>query len=149
MTIAIPVDENHQLIPHTGRAAGFLVFEVNDSQVSEPRFVKHDSPHHHHQHAQGQGQGANQPLGQGFGQGQGQGNGHHHSHTTMIDNLRGVDVVIALGMGPRLQQDFCTAGIDVMYTRERTVEAIVEKYRKGEFVADPRGSLCKGGQHHH
>ncbi|GBE29472.1 MAG TPA: hypothetical protein ENH10_07840 [Bacteroidetes bacterium] len=157
MRIAIPVDEKRRTTPHTGRAAGFLIYDVNGDSAPKARFVEHDSPHNHQEHSNvgignalnhGHGLGQGRGQGRGQGQGQGQGNGHHHNHGSMISKLDGVNVVIAVGMGPRLEDSFSEAGIKVFYTREADPDAIIEQYRSGAFEADSRGSVCKSGHNH-
>ena len=88
MRIAIPTDDTQTIAKHFGRAKGFMTFETKDDKVSSEaynpnNFTGHARGLHHHAH------------------------GHHlHSHKSIFEALDGCEIVIAMGMGRRLLDDF-------------------------------------------
>lgn len=156
MRLAIPIEDDGRVSVHTGRCAAFAIYTIDNGTVIPESTRTHHSPHHDHAPGRGQGQGRGGGFQHGYRHGQDDchepGHGHHggghpHNHGGMLTTLRDVDMVIALGAGPRLQQDFARAGIEIAFTRERNPEAIAALVAEGGFSPHPKGSLCNGHTH--
>ena len=163
MRVAIPSDNERHIAPHTGRCHGFVIMDIEEGafqrvEYRTNRFTGHAQGLHPGGHGGGgigQGAGHGQGQGRGFGgmghgdqQGHGHEHGHehHHSHHGILSGLGDCQAMLALGMGPRLQQDLTAAGIEVYFTRDKEIERVVQQLAQGSFVSHPDGSACK--EHH-
>lgn len=115
MKFALPSDDKISLSAHPGRAKGFLVYhsEKGDCELLEyrpctPESSCGDSGHGRrgHSHENGHGDGR---------------------HSQLLSVLEDCDAVVALGMGPRLQQFFSQHQIQVFFTRDRSVERVAKQ----------------------
>jgi predicted Fe-Mo cluster-binding NifX family protein len=129
MKVAVPSDDRKTLAPHFGRTAGFLIFEVADSKIIHEQyrtntFTNHVmgqqnqyGPHSPHDHDHQQGHG-------------------HHGHERILDALFDCEVVIAGGMGHRLQEDLAGAGKQIFITRQADARAAVELFLSNKLQSD-------------
>ncbi|MCB2199225.1 hypothetical protein KQI63_07465 [bacterium] len=162
MRVAVPSDNERFIAAHTGRCLGFVIADVQGGAVNRIEYRRNSFTGHAlglhqeggHQHGGGQG-GGGQGLGMGMGSGQGQGqghghgHGHHHSHNKILSGLNDCQAMLALGMGPRLQQDLSEAGIEVFFTRDKQIDRVLQQLADGVFTSHPDGSACKEHQHQH
>ena len=137
MKIAVPSNDNTTLSQHFGRIAGFIIFEISEGKIVSTKYRFNTFTHH----VTGQ---QNQ-----YGPFPGHGHGHdhlqetchhehhgHHSHGRILDALRDCEVVIAGGMGYRLQEDLNQAGKKIYITRQADARQAVELFLKDELVSD-------------
>lgn len=124
MRIAIPSDNGKNLAAHTGRAQGFVIFDLDDGQVSEVEYRTNS----YTGHALGLHGQEHQP-------------GHHHSHDSLLGALTDCQVMLAHGMGPRLVNDLASRGIQVVFCRESEAMAAAVNYAQGILDAS-EGSSC-------
>jgi predicted Fe-Mo cluster-binding NifX family protein len=128
MKIAVVSDDSKTIASHFGRAAGFIIFEIEKGQVINREFRANGFTHHHlagavhqpHEH---------QP----------------HSHAGILTALEDCEAVISCGMGQRMFVDFQSVGKEVFITDVSDAETAVHKYLKGELPNYPD----RGCQHHH
>jgi predicted Fe-Mo cluster-binding NifX family protein len=118
MRFAIPSDDQIHLTAHTGRTRGFVVYQVDDSGGLLPEYRDCASDVGcEGKHGQGDCKGPN-------GSGQSHGLSRHEQILCALD---GCDAIVALGMGPRLQQFFAEHGIKVFFTRDHVVERVANQ----------------------
>lgn len=126
MKIAIPSDDQVTLCPHFGRTRGFLIFSIKNGIVENQEyrantFTQHvmgqQQPQHHHEHEH-------------------QGERHQHSHGGILEALKDCEVVIAGGMGYRLQEDLARAEKQVFITRLSDAREAVERFLKDNLESD-------------
>ena len=165
MRVAVPSDNERFIAAHTGRCLGFVIADIHDGAVQMVEYRRNSYTGHAlglhkegseqggHQHGAGHGGGQGRGLGMGFGQGNGEGHGHehghehNHSHHRILGGLHDCQAMLALGMGPRLQQDLSAAGIEVFFTRDKQIDRVLQQLADGVFTSHPDGSACK--EHHH
>lgn len=128
MRIAVATDDGTHIAAHTGRCAGFAIFdEANGDVVSvEVR------PNTFTGHARGQCGGESHAEGHS-----------HHSHGSLLDALGDCAVLISHGMGPRLYQDLQAHGIGAVICRETEAQTAARKFARGELTT-VEGSPCPG-----
>ncbi len=134
MKIAIPSNDNFSLAPHFGRTRGFIIFQVSDGKIlsTEYRFntLTHHVPGQQHQCGPQQGQCHGEEYDHHAGQ-------HgHHSHSRILNGLADCEVVIAGGMGYRLQEDFTHAGKEIYITRQKEALNAVTLFLENKLVSD-------------
>lgn len=116
MKIAIASDDGKTLSLHFGRAKGFLIVEVEGTDVKSVNYIPNTiTPH-------------------GRGEHHNEGEGHYARHGIIIENLKDVDVVISGGMGRRLFDDLAEAGKKVFVTDETDVMKAVELLLEGKLT---------------
>ena len=117
--IAIPSDDQETISGHFGRTKGFLIYDVDENNVSnkmyvENNFTGHAHGHHHdHQHD------------------------HQHSHGGILQALKDCKVIIARGMGRRLLIDFETNNKEVFVTDTSNADEAIDQYIKGVLGHNP------------
>jgi len=125
MKIAVASDDQVQIANHFGRTRGFLIYTVEENQISEKVYVENNftghakGQHHHHDHS---------------------GEHHHHSHTGILDALTECKVVISRGMGRRLLEDFDAVGKQVFITHVENADEAMKQYVDGNLFHDPNKS---------
>jgi len=126
MRIAIPSDDGTNIAAHTGRASGFVIFDVKDSAVEKVDYRTNSYTGH--------AKGLHSPEG-----------GHHqhqiHSHNSLLGALEDCNVFIANGMGPRLIRDLEGNGIQVVFCRETVAEEAARQFAQGKLDTSV-GSSC-------
>jgi len=124
MRIAIPSDNGSNLAAHTGKAQGFIIFDIDDGKAEHVEYR------------------TNRFTGHALGlHGQTHDAGHHHSHDSLLGALSDCKIMLAHGMGPRLVDDLATRGIQVVFCREPEALSAAENYAKG-VLDTSEGSSC-------
>lgn len=118
--IAIASDDGQTIAAHTGRCAGFVVFEVNDG-VAQRSAVR---PNTFTVHARGECQDTG---------------GHdvahvHHSHSALVDAISDCCALVTCGLGPRLVADLTERGIDAYVTNVTSVQQAAQDFASGRLV---------------
>lgn len=106
MKIAVPTDDGKQIAEHFGRAVSFLIFEVEDGEITSRDTIQTNTPH---------------------------AGGRHREHEGgwFMDALSGCDAVIVSGMGRRAIAHFHEAGIKPVFTEVADAERAVKAYVSG------------------
>lgn len=84
----------------------------------------HGHDHDHHSHSPGGG------MGRGMGRGQ--------RHRAMFENIADCDYLVARGMGESAVINAEETGLQVILCDEKTIEAAVEKFQRGELMHNNR-----------
>lgn len=113
MKIAIPSNDQTTISRHFGRAAGFMIFDIEKDKVLNKEykaniFTGHAKGQHHEKR-------------------------HNHSHHGIFNAIGDCKTVIAGGMGRRLYTDFEKKGMDVFVTSEHNIEKALELFIKNEL----------------
>jgi len=131
--IAVASDDGARVAQHTGRCAGFVVYEVLDKtaqrlEYRENRFTAH---------ARGECAGESDAAA---------GHAHHahHSHAALVDALADCCVLVTRGLGPRLVADLAARGVDAYVCPVESVDDAATLFARGAL---PRAGGC-GCQHH-
>jgi len=140
LKIAVPTDDGVAFAAHTGRAAGFAVFEIADGAIlsTEMRWKEilegvsapaHSHPHNDHNCGAG-------------GEHQG------HSHNEILDIISDCKALLAVGAGPRLIMDLRRRGIEVLFCSYPTAKAAAEAFAGATFEAlGESGCDCHSHRH--
>ena len=131
MRIAIASDDQTHVAAHTGRCAGFLIYDIDEQRATrvcyrENRFTAHaqdgcDAADDHHAV------------------------GHsHHSHAALLEALSDCVALITGGLGPRLVQDLAQRGVQALICRSAGADEAAEQYRRGELALATAGDACCG-----
>jgi len=107
MKIAVASDDQNTISEHFGRAAGFMVFEMENNTILKQEYREN--------------------FGKSMGKCQ------SCDHETMIKNISDCDVVISYGMGQRIYADLLRHRIAPVITEEKTVQHAVEKFIRNEL----------------
>ncbi len=162
MRVALPSDNERTVAAHMGRCEGFVIYDIEPGRVDRVEYrpntftghakMRMENPEAAREAAAQSGYGHGHGMGPGHGVGgHGHGQGQHggqggHSHGGVLRGLGDCQMVVALGMGPRLQNDLKQHGIEVCYTRNKQIEEVVQQIAEGAFTSHPDGSACKN--HH-
>ena len=108
MKIAIPSNDQITISRHFGRAAGFMILDIEKNKVVHKEyksntFTGHAKGQHHEKE-------------------------HNHSHHGIFNAIGGCQTVIAGGMGRRLYTDFEQKGMEVFVTSENDIEKALELF---------------------
>lgn len=128
MKIAVVSDDSKTIASHFGRAAGFIIFDIDNGQIVNREYRPNNITHHHLANAIHQPE-EHQP----------------HSHTGILEALEDCQAIISCGMGRRMFVDFQSVGKDVYITDVFDADEAVQKYIKGELPNYPD----RGCSHHH
>jgi predicted Fe-Mo cluster-binding NifX family protein len=127
MKIAVASDDGSRIAAHTGRCAGFVIFETKGTSVRRIEHRRNDFTAHargesHRQHLEGE----------------------PHSHAGVIGALQDCQALISRGMGPRLQADLAACGIESFLCHEESVDQAAVLYARGALARAPgTGSKCR------
>lgn len=125
MRIAVPTDDGVTLSEHFGRSTAFLIFELENGQIT-----KRETRPNGACHAEGDG-------------GCQHGGGEGHSHTGIATALAGCDVVLCGGMGWRAAEALKATGISpVPVSASGSAEELVTAYAAGSLIASA-GAFCR------
>ena len=117
MRIAIPSDDGSNLAVHTGRAGGFIIYDIQEGKADKVEYR------------------TNRYTGHATGlHGQEHGAGQHHSHNPLLDALSDCQLILAHGMGPRLVNDLASRGIQVVFCRVNDTGEAAEKFALGTLA---------------
>ncbi len=125
MRIAVPTDDGVTLSAHFGRSAAFLIFELENGQITK-RETRPNGAHH----AKGKGECQH-------------GGGEGHSHAGFVTALAGCDVVLCGGMGRRAADALKAGGISpVPVSASGSAEELVAAYAAGSLITSA-DSFCR------
>jgi predicted Fe-Mo cluster-binding NifX family protein len=128
MKVAVASDDGTNLAHHFGRSRYFLVFSVEDGQVSGPEARANGCTAH------AQGECGPEPH-----------EHHAHSHDGLVAALRDCQVVLAGGMGRRAALDLQAHGIEPLTVAfDGPALEAVQAYLSGTI--QPLGAWCSGHQ---
>ncbi|MCX5973419.1 MAG: NifB/NifX family molybdenum-iron cluster-binding protein [Coprothermobacterota bacterium] len=116
MKIALPTEDGSTICAHFGRAPQFLVFTVENEQITGKTLRPNT-------HAAGE-------------------HSHHEperSHDDILGALADCQVVISQGMGPRAVTALEDAGLLVFFTEETDIETAVRLYLQGDVTSTESG----------
>lgn len=125
--LAFATNDGETIHAHFGQAQYYEVIELDDAGiVSRERISKfglHGTGHQgHHEHSHGHGGG----MGRG------------ERHRAMFANIAGCDYLVARGMGESAILNAAESGLQVILCDEKTIDAAVEKYQRGELAHNTR-----------
>ncbi len=111
MKIAVASDDERTISHHFGRAMGFVVFDIDTTEVK----------------------------GRSYRQNKGKHSGECGScdHGTMIGNISDCQYVICYGMGRRIYDDLVQARITPIVTEEEEVDRALERFISGALKDRP------------
>ena len=134
MKIALASDDGKNLSGHVGRCEMFLIFEINDKQITniEKRannFTMHRAGNHSHEghHHENHGE-------------------HNHRHNGITAGLNDCKYLICNCAGPGLISDLYEHNIETILTDEMAAESAVNKFIEGSLKSKPEYA-CH--EHHH
>ncbi len=123
MRIAIPSDDGSNLAVHTGRAGGFIIYDIQEGKADKVEYR------------------TNRYTGHAMGlHGQKHGAGQQHSHNPLMDALSDCQAMLAHGMGPRLVNDLASRGIQVVFCRENDAAEAAERFALGTLATSDESS---------
>jgi len=125
MKIGVATDDQVNIASHFGRAQGFMIYVIDKGSVVSQEF-RPNSFTAHSQRMESHGAG-------------------HHSHEPILAALRDCMAVIASGMGRRIYDDLCNAGIEAFITNETECEKAAQLYLQGKLINHPE----RGCDHNH
>ena len=129
MRIAIPSNDGTTITSHTGRAAGFVIYELQGDDVVRLDYRTNTYTGH--------------ALGQ-CDESKPHSDHHHHSHDGLLGALEDCDVMLAHGMGPRLVQDLQSRNIQVIFCDETSAENAAQKLAAGQLESTGKSSCDRG-----
>ncbi|MEO0239673.1 MAG: NifB/NifX family molybdenum-iron cluster-binding protein [candidate division WOR-3 bacterium] len=117
MKIAVASEDGKTISLHFGRAKGFVIIEVENSEIKSISFVPNSEPCGNHECDEHHGE--------------------HHSrgskHERILKNLEGVDIVIAGGMGGAIYEELKRAGKQVFITDQRDIMEAIKLLLEGKL----------------
>lgn len=120
MKVAVATDDFVSVTGHIGRCTGFLVFEIENDTVINVEQRENNFTHHKtssdHNHS------------------------HGHSHASLVEGLSDCKALICTSAGWRLQDDFKSAGKELIFTRENLAEEAALKYSNGSLEINTEGA---------
>lgn len=130
MRIAVASDDGLRVAQHTGRCAGFVVYELMGNTAirigyRQNTFTAHARGECHGEHEHG-------------------GSGEHHAHGPLLTALGDCRVLVTRGLGPRLVVDLAGRDIDAYVCGVDGVEEAAQLYAAGA-LPKACGSGC--GRH--
>ena len=131
MKIAVASDDGTNLTGHVGRCEMFIVFDVNNKEITnvEKRlnsFTIHKTENHQHEHHNHEHHGAGR-------------------HGGIIDGLKDCNYLFCCSGGPGLIDDLKSNGIQTIFTDEMEAEKAVKLFLDNKLENDPN-KQCK--EHH-
>lgn len=105
MKIAVASEDGKTISLHFGRAKGFVIIEVENSEIKSISFVPNSEPCENHKCDEYHGEH----------------NSRGSKHERILKNLEGVDIVIARGMGGAIYEELKRAGKQVFVTDQRDI----------------------------
>jgi len=136
MRLAIPSDDGVTIAQHTGRARGFVVYEISGSAC---RKLAHKTVSGSSEstpgHACGQESGDCDHSAGGAAEHHG-----HQNHGSILELVGDCDVMVTCGAGPRLVNDLAGRGIRLMFCREHSVEDAARLLAEGKLDTHPEGT---------
>jgi predicted Fe-Mo cluster-binding NifX family protein len=128
MKVAVVSDDQKTIAAHFGRAQGFIIYTVENNNVTSRDWMPNTFTAHMH--------------GQSHGE-------HVHGHGPVLNALSACDTVISGGMGRRAYVDLTDSGRQVFITSEVDAEKAVNLLLSGQLTDSPEMTCCHGHEHHH
>ncbi len=122
MKIAIASDDEQTIASHFGRTRGFVIVDVDDSQISRQEFRLNTFT--------------------GHAQGLEQSDCTTDRHRPILTALADCAVVISRGMGRRLYEDLRATGIQAIITDRTDVQDALGAYISGQLEDHPEQGCC-------
>ncbi|MCG3137859.1 MAG: hypothetical protein HJJLKODD_01714 [Phycisphaerae bacterium] len=119
MRIAVASDDGRRIAAHTGRCAGFVIYDV---QGNAPQRVEYRQ-NRYTAHAQGECDGAHDHGGDA-----------HHSHGPLVAALADCRVLITRGLGPRLVADLAVHNIEAYVCNVTDADEAAGQYTAGQLL---------------
>ncbi|RKZ29636.1 iron-molybdenum cofactor biosynthesis protein [bacterium] len=117
MKVAIVTDDKKTIASHFGRAAGFVIYEIENTEIINEEY----RPNTFTGHARGMEDA-----------------GHRlDPHGPVLAALADCDVVISHGMGRRIYNDLKSANVEVFITEETNIANALDSFIKGSLVDRP------------
>lgn len=123
MKIAIATDDRINIAQHTGRAAEFAIFAIENGTVVNTEYLKNDHTHHDHHHEHGD-------LKHGHDHNC-ENHDHHGSnspHANIVKQMKGVDLFLVTHLGPHFRVEVEAAGIEYKSVRYNSIEELLKEY---------------------
>ncbi len=107
MKIAIASDDKKTISHHFGKAAGFVVFDIQDGKV----------------------------VGREYRENVGRNSGECGScdHAAMIKNIKDCEIVMSYGMGQRIHADLASNNIVPIVTEEKNVDEALNRFLRKQL----------------
>jgi predicted Fe-Mo cluster-binding NifX family protein len=128
MRIAIPSDDGTNVASHTGRASGFVIYDIENNEASRVEY----RTNRYTAHAQGKCDGDEHHS-----------DHQHHSHDDLLGALHDCTVMLAHGMGPRLVNDLTHRNIQVTFCDETLAEDAAKKLASGQLTTREDSGCCQ------
>lgn len=120
MKIAAVTDDGKTISLHFGRAQNYLVYTIEEGQITGVELREKVSHHHAaHEHDRGQHE---------------HGEGAGHKHSTMLAPITDCEALLARGMGQGAYLALQTANIKPIVTDIPSIEDAVQAYIQGDIV---------------
>jgi predicted Fe-Mo cluster-binding NifX family protein len=116
--LAFASDDGETITRHLGHAPVYVVVTLAES--GPPAFERRPKPH---------SSGEHHAAGEGYGPRHGR---------AMFEPIADCQVLIAGGMGQPAYERAVAAGLDVILTGQRRIEAAVQAYEAGTLISDNR-----------
>lgn len=129
--IAVATVTGEDVSAHFGRAPFLAIYQVEKGEITGKEVVENASCGGHRGHG-----------GRCHGHGKREGDSGHHGHGKFISLLKDVDVVIAGGMGWRMQEELKIRGIKPVLTAEKNADEAVKKYLQGDLPPQTDSPCC-------
>ena len=125
MRVAIPSDDGTNMASHTGRASGFIVYDIEAEEAYRVEYRSNT----YTAHAKGECNEDQHHTHQGY-----------HDHEELLDALHDCQIMIAQGMGPRLVMDLSRRGIEVLFCNQHVADEAAQQYAAGDLVSTGKSS---------
>lgn len=117
MKIAIASDDQKTIASHFGRTKGFLIYNVEENQISNREYRINDFTGH----ARGLEDASHSVK----------------RHGPILAALNGCQAVIARGMGQRIYMDLKQAGIEAFIVNEENADQAMQLYLQNQLRDNP------------
>jgi predicted Fe-Mo cluster-binding NifX family protein len=132
MRIAAVSDDGKTISAHFGRAAQYVVVEVEGGEIKSQEI--RDKPGHHTFHKEGEGHHHDHDHDHDHRQGHGMGAGAQQRHRAMTEVIQDCEVILSRGMGRGAYMHMQQAGIKPVITDISDVLEAVQAYLDGTLV---------------
>ena len=134
MRVAIPSEDGKTIARHTGRANGFIIFDSIDGDVQQVDYRTALITTTNHA-----GQGVEKPQHENCGN-------RNHDHSDILSQIEDCQVIISVGIGPRLVNDLRRRSLEPVFCQEESAESAARMFARGELITY-KSSQCD--QQHH
>lgn len=133
MKIAVVTDDQRTISRHFGRAHTYLVFTVEDGQITQQelrdklghdQFQHEENEHHDHDHDHEQGHGYGQHS--------------QDKHSRMMANIGDCQILLAGGMGLGARASLQAIGVKPILTNVLAIDVALQAYLAGTLQDEPK-----------